>query len=122
MVQKLQVAEIRVLRLIKRVLRRDRCRNRDIREEVSFGSIFEDIERSKLRWYGHIMRMSDDRLPKRYLTWVPEGSRPTGRPRKRWTDGLNVGMSRRSRAPKEIEHLRLYDVRSERRAFWKSSS
>ena len=35
---KLQPAEMRVLRLIKGVARRDRCRNADIREEVVVGS------------------------------------------------------------------------------------
>ena len=119
---KLQAAEMRVLRLIKGVTRRGRCKNADIRKEVGVGSIIEDIERSKLRWYGHVMRMSDDRLPKKYLTWVPEGSRPTGRPRKRWIDGLKAGMSRRSRTLEEIEHVRLYDDRDAWRAFWKSSS
>ena len=119
---KLQAAEMRVLRLIKGVTRRDRCKNADIRKEVGVGSIIEDIERSKLRWYGHVMRMSDDGLPKKYLTWVPEGSRPTGRPRKRWIDGIKAGMSRRSRTLEEIEHVRLYDDRDAWRAFWKSSS
>ena len=61
---KLQAAEMRVLRLIKGVTRRGKCRNADIREEVGVGLILEDIERSKVRWYGHVMRMSDDRLPK----------------------------------------------------------
>ena len=35
---KLQPAEMRVLRLIKGMTRRDRCRNADIREEVVVGS------------------------------------------------------------------------------------
>ena len=68
------------------------------------------------------LRMSDDRLPKKYLTWVPEGSRPTGRLRKRWIDGLTAGMSRRSRTLEEIERVRLYDDGDAWRAFWKSSS
>ena len=36
---KLQAAEMRVLRLIKGVTRRDRCKNADIRKEVRVGSI-----------------------------------------------------------------------------------
>ena len=112
---------MRVLRLIKGMTR-DRCKNADVREKVGVGSIIEDIERSKLRWYGHVMRMSDDRLLKKYLTWVPEGSRLTGRPKKRWTDGLKAGMRRRSRTLEKIERVRFYDDRNAWRAFWKSSS
>ena len=62
------------------------------------------------------------RLPKKNLTWVPKESRPVGRLGKRWIDGLKAGMSRRSITLEEIEHVRLYDDRNERRAFRKSSS
>ena len=103
---------MRVLRLIKGVAKRDRFRNAGIRKEVGVGSVLEDIVQSKLRWYGHVVRMSDGRLPKKYLTWAPEGNRPTGRARKRWIDGFKAGMSKRSRTLEGIERVRLYDNRN----------
>ena len=77
---KLQGAEKRVLRAIKGVTRRDRVRNLDIRRELRVEPLLEEIERIQLRWFGHVMRMTDNRLPKKYLLWQPSGSRPVGRP------------------------------------------
>ena len=70
------------------------------------------IECTRLRWYGHVIRTGDDRLSKKYFTWVPERSRSTGRPRKRWIDGLKTGPSRRNPTLEEIEHLKLYEDKS----------
>ena len=70
---KLQAAEMRALRAIKGITRRDRVRNTTIRSELKVTSLLEEIERNKLRWYGHVMRMEMDRKPKKYLLWKPEG-------------------------------------------------
>ena len=69
------------LRLISGLTRRDRYKNKDIRGEVGVDSILEGTERSRLRCYGHVKRIDNDRLPKRYLTakkyltWVPDQQR-----------------------------------------------
>ena len=55
---------MRVLRLIKGVTRRDRIRNAQIREELHIVPLLDDIDRKKLRWYGHVKRMSEERKPK----------------------------------------------------------
>ena len=43
-------------------------------------------ERERLRWYGHVCRMLDTRLPKVMLFGQVKGSTPPGRPRKTWND------------------------------------
>jgi hypothetical protein len=83
---KVQAAEMRVLRLIKGVTRRDRLRNDDIRNELEVQNILTYIEETQLRWYGHVKRMKDERAPLKWLRWKPSGKRPTGRPRKRWME------------------------------------
>jgi len=55
----LQAAEMRVLRTIVGVTRRDRIRNATIREKLRVIPLLEEVERMKLRWYGHIMRMDE---------------------------------------------------------------
>ena len=80
---KIQAAEMKILRVIKGVTRRDRLRNVDIRDELGITSILDIVERNKLRWYGHVQRMEEDRLPKIMLEWTPQGRRPVGRPRRR---------------------------------------
>jgi len=40
----------------------------------------------RLGWAGHIMRMEDQRIPKRVLNGNYPITRPVGRPRTRWAD------------------------------------
>ena len=62
---KLQAAEMQVLRTIKGVTRKDKIRNTTIRTELHVPPLLEEIERDRWRWYGHVMRMGDDKKPKK---------------------------------------------------------
>ena len=117
----LQAAEMRVLRTIRGVTRRDRMRNSQIRAELQVVPLLEDIERNKLRWYGHVMRMTDDRKPKKYLQWRPAGRRPVGRPRRRWIEGVGSALTARGTSLGEVEESRRYEDRGEWRSFLRSS-
>ena len=63
--RKIQATEMRVLRLIYGVTRRDRIRNDNIRQALKVESVLAIIERNQLRWCGHVQRMPDTRDPKR---------------------------------------------------------
>ena len=65
--------------------------------------LLEEIERIQLRLYGHVMRMTDNRLPKKCLLWQPSGSGPVGRPRKRWTDRTRIAIEKRRDTLKVVE-------------------
>ncbi len=84
---RIQAADMRVLRTIRGVTRRDRMRNERIRWELSERPILETVGEGRLRWYGHVKRIEDTRYPRKMLQWIPEGRRPQGRPRKRWMEG-----------------------------------
>jgi hypothetical protein len=51
---------------------RERIRNAPIREELRMGDIQNQIEGSRLRWFGHVKRKDEHRIPKRLLevSWV----------------------------------------------------
>jgi hypothetical protein len=49
-------------------------------------TITETIRLHRLRWFGHVQRMEEDRIPKRVLYMNLESTRPRGRPRNRWED------------------------------------
>ena len=85
---RIQATEMRVLRLIYGVTRRDRVRNEVIRQTLKAESVLTIIERNLLRWYGHVERMPDSRDVKRIHKWKPNKKRPIGRPRKRWEDQI----------------------------------
>jgi hypothetical protein len=46
----------------------------------------EDIKIRRLEWAGHIIRMEEERIPKKVLNGNFHTTRPVGRPRTRWAD------------------------------------
>ncbi|XP_057657401.1 uncharacterized protein LOC130894538 [Diorhabda carinulata] len=79
----LRVAEMKTLRTIVGKTRRDRVKNTDIKEQCGI----QDIVRweDNVRGSGtHVRRMDENRLPRIVLENNPSGSRPPGRPPKRW--------------------------------------
>ena len=49
-------------------------------------TITETIRLNRLRWFGHVQRMEENRIPKKVLYMNLETTRLRGRPRNRWQD------------------------------------
>jgi hypothetical protein len=74
--------------------RKENVRNVTIRKIMEVGkNILEVTEEKRLRWFGHVKRMSGNRLPLKILEWEPEGTRRRGRPKERWIDGVRRRMT-----------------------------
>jgi hypothetical protein len=58
-------------------------------------TVLDRIEARKLRWFGRVMRMPEERLPAIIHSWIPPGRRKRGRPRWSWRDGVTEAMKRR---------------------------
>jgi len=74
----------------------------------------EDIKIRRLEWAGHIIRMEEERIPKKVLNGNFRTTRPVGRPRTRWAgvvqrDALHLLGTRgwRRRATNRDEWRRL---------------
>ena len=65
---------------------RDRVRSSAIREGLGVEPLLLCMERSKLRWFRHLMRVPAGRLPREVFLARPTGKRPRGRPRTRRSD------------------------------------
>ena len=50
---------------------------------------FLRIERSQLRWFGHVSRMSHNDRRSIFLLATPTGKWPRGRPRTKWSDYIS---------------------------------
>lgn len=88
--------EMDALRRSCRVSRRDRVRNERIKQLMGVeDTIIEDIERKQLTWYGHVKRMTDTRLPKQTMEYVPLERRKRGRPRRSWSEGIRKSIRER---------------------------
>ena len=59
-VQKLRVAEIRMIRWMCGYTRTDRIRNEVIRDLVKVAPIEDKMREIKFRWFGHVKRRSMD--------------------------------------------------------------
>jgi len=55
-----------------------------VREQTSQEKLALSVEECQLRWLGHVQRMSDDRIAKQVLHWVPEDERRHGLPCITW--------------------------------------
>ncbi|CAM1296605.1 Uncharacterised protein r2_g593 [Pycnogonum litorale] len=97
------------LRRISGLTMLDSVRSSEIRETLQVEPLLLQIERSPLRYYGHVMRMSSDRIANRVLKTHPTGRRPRDRPRMRLSDYI-----RRTRTVVVISPDVLPEVASER--------
>ena len=77
---------MRFLRRIEGVMLFNKVRSSEIRKSPNIEPLLLRIERSQLRWFGHLSRMSRERLPKQALLAKANGRRPIGRRGTRWTN------------------------------------
>ena len=90
---KLQVCENNGIRRIPGVRRVEIRRMKDLREEVGTKAcIFGNIVKIRMKWAGHMVRMEDDKFPKRSETKKQDGFRKRGRPQLRWEDCVKRGL------------------------------
>jgi Reverse transcriptase (RNA-dependent DNA polymerase) len=91
---KLRVFEMNCLRKIQGITRRDRKRNDDIRRELGLEiDIVQRIQKKRLGYFGHVVRMNSERLPNVALFGHVHGSRRRGRPKKRWLNNLDEDLN-----------------------------
>ena len=97
---RVQAAEMSFLRRVAGLSLRDRVRSSVIREELGVDPLLLRVERSQMRWLGHLVRMPPGHLPGEEdpghagetmsLGWLGNAS---GSPRKSWTKWLGKGKS-----------------------------
>ncbi|KAL6579103.1 hypothetical protein OROMI_009319 [Orobanche minor] len=68
-VQKMNVAEMRMLRWMCGHTKKDRLRNEVIREKVRVASIEDKMMENRLRWFGHVRRRPVDAPVRRLESW-----------------------------------------------------
>jgi hypothetical protein len=51
---------------------------------IECANIVRFIKAQRIKWLRHIQRMDQARPARKIIHWEPMGSRPVGRPRKRW--------------------------------------
>ena len=64
----------------------------EVRRIMDVQPVGEVIRRSRLRWFGHVERKSEEDGVKRAHNLFLEGKRPRGRPRKTWMEAVELDM------------------------------
>jgi hypothetical protein len=76
---------MRALRSILQIRWQDKVTNIEVLDRANSTSIESMLLMAQLRWTGHVIRMSDERIPKKlFFGELVEGHRKQGRPRKRY--------------------------------------
>jgi hypothetical protein len=66
-------------------------------------TVLDKIEARKLRWFGHVMKMPEERWPAMIHSWIPLGRRKRGRPRRSWRDGITEEMKKRGMGEEDAQ-------------------
>jgi len=73
-IAKLNSTEMDFWRRSARISRKDKIRNIVIKKKMNVTrSLIEDIKTKQLQWYGHVQRMEEGRLPKKYWNGDHQG-------------------------------------------------
>ena len=64
----------------------------EVLQRCKLPKIATRLRESRLRWFGHAARMSEDRLPRKMLTARLGTKRPVGRPRKSWRQVIKTDL------------------------------
>ena len=67
---------MRFLQRIEGVTLFNKVRSSEIQKPVNTEPLLLQIERSQLKWFGHVSRMPQERLPKQALLAEANGRRP----------------------------------------------
>jgi hypothetical protein len=77
--------EMRFLRNIKGKTKRDGIRKgKKIIETLKLNILGGKLRNNRMRWYRHIIRMNEERVPKKVLNMKVKGKYPRVRPKSRW--------------------------------------
>jgi len=61
---------------------------------IKHKNITNYIKAQRLSWFGHLHRMSEERMVKKVCKWKPMLTRPLGRPKNRWEDDIRNDMKK----------------------------
>ncbi|XP_059051511.1 uncharacterized protein LOC131846264 [Achroia grisella] len=106
--QKLNVAEMKMLRWVGGITMLDHIKNIHVRGSFKVTPIQEKILESRLRWYGHVMRRPSDHMTRTVLD-ISTQLRRRGRPHLTWMSVIE----------RDIKSAKITSLTSQDRTSWR---
>jgi hypothetical protein len=78
-------------------------------------SIIDRIKNKGLNWFGHVLRMEEERCTKQLYQWKPPGKRKRGRPNKSRREEMMTAMQSRGLNIEDAQERRLWRIGTGRR-------
>ena len=91
-IEEMEIAEMKMLRFVMGVTRKDKIRNEYTRDTVKVEQLGMKMREGRLRWYGHVMRKDQDYVRTKMMEMELPGKR-RGRPR-RFLDVVKKDMGK----------------------------
>ena len=86
--QRIVAMQMKYIRRVTGSRRLDKIRNTALRRMVRVPSILIEVEKRKMRWFGHIIRMDEQKPARMVWRTRAQGRNGRGRPRRKWDDGM----------------------------------
>ena len=104
--QRLNAFHLRCIRRILGISWQQHITNDEALQRAGIPNMFSILAKRRLRWFGHVARMEDGRIPKDMLYGeLATGSRPSSRPTLRYKDVCKHELRTRVIAPTDFEAL-----------------
>ena len=91
----LEVTEMKMARWMCGVSLREQKTSKEIRDRLGIEQIGEVLRKSRLRWYGHVMRKNDNDGVKQCTLLEVQGKGPRGGTWKTWDKTVREDMKRK---------------------------
>ena len=108
LVEKMEVAEMKMLRFAMGVTRKDKIRNEHIRSNFKVERLETKMREGKLRWYGHVMRRDQEYVERKRMEMELPGKRKRGKPKKRFLDVVKEDMVKVGAKETDVEDRKMW--------------
>ena len=83
----------------------------ELRTQMGISSIEDIIRYNRLRWFGHLQCIDEEKSPRKILNFEVNGSYPRGCPKKKWFDNIRS----------DLDKLRLSTFLAQDRTKWRNA-
>jgi hypothetical protein len=90
----IQGAEMKFVRSMLGVTKMDKIKSKELRKKINIESLNYKLGKDRLKWYGKLKKMDNERIPKKIFDTEYE-KRRVGRPRKRWIEQIKDDIEER---------------------------